>query len=66
MSRVQHIEQQITTLNPGELRALREWFAQYDGEVWDRQIEADAKNGRLARLAERALQDHEAGRSTDL
>jgi len=32
MSRVQHMEQQITALEPGELRALREWFAQYDGD----------------------------------
>lgn len=66
MSRVEQLEQQIAELDTAELKALREWFARYDGEVWDRQIESDAKSGKLARLAERALRDHEAGRSTEL
>ena len=43
-----------------------EWFAQYDAEAWDRQMGADAKAGKLDALAERALRDHQAGRSTKL
>lgn len=66
MSRIEQLEQQIAELDEAELKALREWFARFDAEVWDRQIEADAKNGKLASLAERALQDHAAGRSTKL
>ena len=66
MSRVEQLEQQIAELDEAELKALREWFARFDSDVWDRQIEADAKNGKLASLAERALQDHAAGRSTKL
>jgi hypothetical protein len=66
MSRVEQLEQQIAQLDPSELRALREWFTRYDAEVWDRQIESDAKSGKLARLVERALRDHEAGRSSEL
>ena len=48
-----------------EERLARE-AADADAEAWDRQIEADAQNGKLARLAERALRDYEAGRSTKL
>jgi hypothetical protein len=66
MSRVQQLEQQIASLNQDELRVLREWFARFDADDWDRQIASDAKSGKLARLAERALKDHEAGRSTEL
>ena len=66
MSRVEQIEGQIKDLDPNEFRAFREWFSQYDSEVWDRQIEADASNGKLAALADRALRDHENGRSTEL
>jgi hypothetical protein len=66
MSRVEQLEQQIAELDEAELQALRVWFVRFDAEAWDRQIEADASNGRLARLAERALQDHAAGRSTRL
>jgi len=66
MSRVEQLEQQIAELDPSELQALRSWFAQFDAEVWDRQIEADARSGKLSRLVERAVQDHQAGHSTEL
>jgi hypothetical protein len=65
MSRVEQIEGQIRTLSQDELKLFREWFARYDAELWDRQIEADASNGKLLTLAERALRDHENGRSTE-
>ena len=60
MSRVEQIEGQVQSLNADELKTFREWFARYDADVWDHQIEADAKNGKLLALAERALRDHEA------
>ena len=66
MGRVEKIESQIKELAPEELAALREWFTNYDAEAWDRQMEADVKAGRLDALAERALQDHRAGRSMKL
>jgi hypothetical protein len=66
MSRVEHLEEQIAALNQEELRLLREWFARFDADDWDRQIASDAKSGKLAKLAEVAVRDHEAGRSTEL
>lgn len=66
MSRIEQLEKQIAELDPSELKALRAWFDGYDAEVWDRQIESDATSGKLSRLAERAIRDHEAGRSTEL
>ena len=56
----------IKELSQDELTALREWFADFDADAWDRQMEADINAGRLDSLAERALLDHEAGRSTKL
>lgn len=66
MSRVEERERQIGEMNPAELRVFREWFAQYDAACWDRQIEADAKNGKLDRLAKQALDDHHTGRTKEL
>ncbi len=45
---------------------MREWFADFDAEVWDRQFEADVQAGKLDAMAERALRDHLAGHSTKL
>ena len=55
MSRVENIAHQIKELLRDELTALREWFAAFDGDAWDRQMEADINAGRLDSLAERAL-----------
>lgn len=64
MSQVENIESQVKSLNPEQLKSFREWFATFDADAWDAQIEADARNGKLRALAERALRDHESGRST--
>jgi hypothetical protein len=66
MSPVEIIERQIEQLSTDELASLREWFARYDAETWDRQFEQDVQAGKLDALAERALQSHAAGKSTKL
>jgi hypothetical protein len=66
MSRVEQIEGQIKELTSEELQSLRAWFAEYDAQIWDRQFDADVHSGKLDRLADDALLDHKAGRSTKL
>lgn len=66
MTRIQMLEQQIAELTPEELTVFRKWFAEFDGETWDRQIEADVYGGRLEALAQKALHDHADGKSTKL
>jgi hypothetical protein len=66
MSTLHEIEQAIRDLGPQDLAALRQWFAEYDAELWDRQIEQDVAAGRLDRLADKALRDLAEGRCTDL
>ena len=66
VSKVEAIEAQVKRLDADELRAFREWYAEFDAEIWDRQFESDVESGRLDKAAERALRDYEAGKSTDL
>lgn len=66
MTRLQRLEQEVRELTRSELEDFRKWFQEYDAAAWDRQIEEDALAGKLDTLAERALQDHEAGRTTEL
>jgi hypothetical protein len=66
MGRVENLEGQVKQLSSEELRAFREWFAEFDCEAWDRQFEADVQNGKLDELASRALRDYKAGRATEL
>ena len=66
VSRLEQLEQKIAALDEVEMQALREWFERHDTELWDQQVESDAKSGKLARLAENALRDHQSGRSTKM
>jgi len=66
MEKVERIEREVEELSSEELAKFRQWFAAFDAEAWDRQLEADVKAGKLDALADRALRDHEAGKSTKL
>jgi hypothetical protein len=66
MSTIQQLEQAVRRLPPNDLVAFRTWFAEFDAEVWDRQIEDDVSEGRLDDLMEEALRDSREGRCTDL
>lgn len=66
MSTVQEIEQAIRNLDPQDLAALRQWFAEFDAELWDHQLEQHVAAGRLDWLAEEARRDLAEGRCTDV
>ena len=66
MSKVKEIESQIQELPPGELKASRGSFANFDAAAWDEEFEADVTAGKLDALAQRALRDHDAGFSSTL
>ena len=66
MSKVDDLEQLVRGLSPRELSKFREWFVEFDAEVWDQQFQADATAGRLDSVAERAIQAYAAGESTEL
>lgn len=62
MSTVEEIEGAITRLSESELSRLRQWFADYDQSLWDKQLERDASSGKLDKLADEALRDLDQGR----
>ena len=66
MSKVERIEQQVHALSPEKLAQFRAWFLEFDWAAWDQQIERDVLAGRLDTLADKALRDHSAGKTTPL
>jgi len=66
MGKVERIEQDVEALSPDELTQFRAWFLEYDWSAWDRQLERDVQAGRLDQLADQALRDHAAGKTTRL
>lgn len=62
MTKLEKIEKDITALSAGDLKKLAEWLAEYQEELWDRQIEEDAKAGRLDKLIADAKEEIKAGK----
>ena len=59
-------EEAVCKMSPDELAEFRRWFAQYDGDVWDRQIDADAAAGKFDLMAQEALAEYRAGIATEI
>lgn len=66
MNEVEQIENRIKNLSSSELAQLRAWFAEFDAEAWDRQIEADSAAGKLDHLIEESMDDYRTGKARRL
>ncbi len=66
MGKIEQIAKSVEALEGEEFKAFVEWFENLRAERWDRQIEADAKAGKLDKLAEEALAEFKAGRTKPL
>lgn len=65
MSTLNQIEEAVWQLSADEQAAFRAWYAEFDAEEWDRQLEADVAAGRLDWLVEEARLDLREGRCTE-
>ena len=65
MSELEEIEQRVRKLPPEELARFRAWFIEFDHLLWDRQIEADSKSGKLEKLTAEARADYQAGKARE-
>ncbi len=64
MSTIQEIESAIAKLKPEEVHAVADWLQKYRDDLWDEEIEADAKAGKLDGLISKAKADYRAGKAT--
>ena len=66
MSTVKDLENAVIQLTPEQYVAFRKWFEEYESNLWDSQIEADARAGKLDKFAQEAVAEFEAGKSSKL
>ena len=63
MSELEELENRIRKLAPEDLAKFRVWFVEFDHVLWDRQIQADVKGGKLDKLVNEARTDYKAGKA---
>ncbi|MGH9366573.1 MAG: hypothetical protein ACRD3M_02725 [Thermoanaerobaculia bacterium] len=66
MTKIETLEKEIEQLSPEELRAFLRWFAEFDAELWDQELERDVAAGKLDRLADAAVAAHKRGEGRDI
>ena len=66
MSDLEELEQKIQNLPIEDLSKFRAWFMEFDHLLWDKQIEVDAKAGKLHGLVSEALADYQAGKARNI
>ena len=66
MTKLETLEKAITELSDEERAKLRLFLDELEADLWDAQIERDAREGKLDKLEARALANLKAGRTRDL
>lgn len=63
---VEELEKAVAELPPDKLAKFEAWFEEFVAGAWDKQIERDAKNGKLDQLFEGPMDDLKAGRVKEI
>ena len=66
MNTLEHLEQQVLQLSSEDLEKFRAWFLELDHQLWDKEIEVDARAGKLDRLSNEARMELKAGKTRAL
>ncbi len=62
----QELQSQVKDLAPDELKRFEEWFENYMADLWDEQIESDAKAGKLDNLFGRTRENIALGKFSEI
>ena len=66
MTRIEEIENAVTSLPVEEYRQFRNWFLERDWTQCDKQIQADSESGKLDFLVKEAMEEKGRGNLRDL
>ena len=66
MTKLEDIEKAVEQLSSEEMAKFRLWFEELQADLFDAQIEADMKSGKLDRHFAEASAAHAAGKSIKL
>jgi hypothetical protein len=66
MIEVEALEYRIRKLPLEELKSLRDWFHEFENELWDRKIASDFKAGKFNKLIEKARAELAQGKTREL
>jgi hypothetical protein len=66
MTKLEDIEKAVASLAAEQLAEFRAWFAEFEADRFDADIERGARAGKLDGFAEQAVRDFREGRTKDI
>lgn len=63
---IYEIEKAVAGLSSNDLARFREWFEEFDAQLWDEEFENDVKSGKLDNIANKAIADFKSGKAKEL
>jgi hypothetical protein len=66
MGKAEQVEAQVKNLPPDELAKFRDWFFEFDAEVWDRKLETDSESGKLEALLAEVRAEFDSGQAREI
>lgn len=66
MTLLEKAKKEVLELPKRDYKRFRDWFLEYDWELWDEDLAADVKAGRLDFLVEEARKEKRHGKLRDL
>ncbi len=61
MKNVSELEISVSKLSDEEYAEFRDWFLNFESERWEKQLEKDIADNKLANIANEALEDYKKG-----
>ncbi len=66
MTQVEELQVRIRSLPIEDFSKLRDWFLQFEDEIWDQKISEDFKAGKFNKLIEKARAEFSQGKAREL
>jgi hypothetical protein len=66
MTDIEELETQVSNLSDEKLAIFRDWFYQFDNELWDKKIATDFRAGKLNHLIEKARLEFSEGKAREI
>lgn len=61
MDNVIEIEKAVKGLNPDEMKQFRDWFNEYDQQIWDKQLQEAGRSKTVSGMMDKAVKDFQTG-----
>jgi hypothetical protein len=66
MTEIEELEAKVSELPNEKFSIFRDWFYQFENELWDKQIATDFRAGKLNHLIEKARLEFTQGKAREI